>query len=304
MKKFLTSLFSFAFICMAICVLACFCLPGDRAKNSMLGQQLWIEDMLKGSVGELRMVLVGGSGLGEGVVSAELSKAFDRRVVNAGLHGGLGLVYQMKAVAKYLTTNDWVVLVPEYANFNGESCMGDLELLALVVDVIPQDMELLDICQKMRLIKFMPEYAASKIAGLFKKTGSFKVRKDASGDADWEGGVADAVLPFPPARHMDAADFNGLVLPYINWFAEHCRRKGVRLTLLPAAFQGASYDNQMEYISSIEAHLAENGTPYAVSPKCFRVDDELCYGTPYHLNLKGRFFRTKKLIDVLSGGKQ
>lgn len=62
-----------------------------------------------------RIIIVGGSNAAFGVYSPLFVEAFDRPVVNIGLHGGAGLDFYLCVVRQHVREGDLVVLLPEYA---------------------------------------------------------------------------------------------------------------------------------------------------------------------------------------------
>lgn len=292
MKKFVAELALIVTLIAILVVVACFGLPGTSAKDSMLARQINIENDLRTVAGE-RVVLVGGSGLGQGIEVGELSRALERPVINAGLHAGLGLVYQMNAVSRFIRQGDLVVVVPEYANFESSWCYGEMELLAMVVDVVPQDRELISAGQWLRMLRFIPGYGTSKIASLFKRQGKKVVSAKKSNQDPL------ARLPFPAARKRTAEDFDEAVLASMQDFKKACESRGARVAFLPAAFQRSSFDNQERFIERIAEELKAHDLPYAVEPKTFRLEDKYFYDTPYHMNPAGRQLRTEKLAQVI-----
>ena len=298
MKQFVLDVLAFVAAFIGVLVAACFLLPGTRAKNSMLAHQLWIEKTLHDTPGG-RIVFVGGSGCGNGISSEAIAKTFGRRVVNAGLHAGLGLVYQMKAVEQDVKKGDIVVLVPEYSNFSGTGCWGNLELFAMVTDIIPDDRVLLSVPHYVWLLQFVPAYATSKLAGLFKHIEKFKPRRSPFGDNDWDVAEPDATLPFAPAARMTSAAYADDVISPIREFKRSCEERGAAVLILPPAFQLSSFERQVNYIHRVTEELARAEIPFAVDPQAFALADNLFFETPYHLNLKGRKLRSDLMINAL-----
>lgn len=286
MKRFALDILIFVAVVTVVLGAACVALPGTRAKNSMLAQQIWIERTLQETPGG-RIIFVGGSGCGCGLCSEDIAKAFGRNVINTGLHAGLGLIYQMKAVAHGVKAGDCVIVVPEYANFNGTSCYGDLELLSMVLDVVPSDRSLLDWEHWFYLVRFVPAYATSKMVGLLKKKTAFKPRKSQYGDAGWEPPDPNARQFFPPSPELSSDAYADDVIRHIKDFKQFCESRGARMLIFPPAFQRISFEHQADYIRRASCGLEMAGIPFVVEPDKFALSDDLFYDTPYHLNLNG-----------------
>jgi hypothetical protein len=142
--------------------MSCFFIPDKTAAKSMLGalpKKFKTLNSLRGS----RIVFIGGSGLGMGMVTSAMQERLRLTCYNLGLHAGLGLIYQLKAVQTVLRAGDIAVVVPEYANFSGDFAYGQTELVACLVDVLPAHLRLIDLRQWFYLTPNIMEHGAGKI---------------------------------------------------------------------------------------------------------------------------------------------
>lgn len=300
MKRFVVSVIVFAILLCAGFLCSCFFLPSPTVRNSMLAvQKQKLEQLSK--IKSPRVVLVGGSGLGMGMQTSELSERLNCSVYNMGLHAGLGLVYQMNAVSpEMLNSGDVVVLVPEYANFDGRACFGDQELVAMVFDIMPEHRKYISAKHWLHLARCMVQYGASKIRNCYLNNSDSSActdKYDAFGDSEWGERAPDERRVFPDARHLVAEDFSPIVLAYIRRYVDTCQSRGVRVVVLPPAFQARSYDNQVSYINEVANGLEGNGTPFISSPRNYRMEDIYFDDTPYHLNFIGRRVRTERMVE-------
>ena len=297
MRRFILKVGLFALILFGVLFGSCFFLHDSSAGKTMLGAQRNKMEQFNRLSGE-RVLIVGGSGCGQGLVTSNLCIALNRPVYNMGVHAGLGIIYQMASVEKLVRAGDVVVLVPEYANFDGYSCFGDLELLMLVFDIIPEHKTLLEPSHWMHLLPVMPKYGADKIRHLF----CAREVDDKSNDYDAYG---DRKLPpsgrlaFPVARKMSEDDFSPAGLDYIKNFRKRIADRGGIVLLLPPAYQRSSYLSRKRYIDKIADALDKAGMPFMVDPERYALNDELFYDTPYHLNLTGRQIRTMLVQEDL-----
>ena len=248
-----------------------------------------------------RIVLIGGSGLGMGMCTSDLSEKLGRPVYNMGLHGGFGLVYQMKSVMGLLRTGDVAVLVPEYSNFDGSTCFGNMELVALLADILPEHKIFISFNQWVHLLEFVPDYGATKLRKLFVASSDDDSGSnyDEFGDSRWMLNKADAQVVFPAAKPMKEDGYDSAAAKAISDFINECKRFGVRVVLLPPAYQASSYDRQKDFILRISHELIQRSTPFLADPERYRLDDRFFYDTPYHLNLEGRMLRTKLVFEDL-----
>lgn len=298
MKKFIVRLVIFGVVLFGLLAGMCFFLPGTRARASMLAQQRVNEKRLAETPGR-RIILIGGSGLSQGVVSSMIETNFNMRVVNTGLHAGLGLIYQMRSVQRYLHPGDVVVLAPEYSMFDSSTRYGDMELLSVLVDVVPEDRDLISFTHWIRLMQFVPRYGASKLMGLFKGAPAQLDRFNEYGDKEWKHSSPSYHQSFPIGCGSGADKFDPESLAPILGLAEKCRSMNVRVLLFPAALHRSSYLVSEKFIDKIATELAEHGIPYCAQPERYALPDVLYDGTPYHLNLIGRQLRSELLVEDL-----
>ena len=248
-----------------------------------------------------RVVLIGGSGLGMGMCTSDLSAKLGRSVYNVGLHGGLGLVYQLKSVMGLLRTGDVAVLVPEYSNFDGSTCFGNMELVALLADILPEHKTFISFIQWVHLLEFVPDYGATKLRKLFVASSDDNSGSnyDEFGDSRWVLNKADAQVVFPVAKPTNGNEYDAAAVEAISEFINECKRVNVKVVLLPPAYQASSYDRQEEFILRVARELKQQSMPFLADPKRYRLDDRFFYDTPYHLNLEGRKLRTKLVYEDL-----
>lgn len=289
----------YGFLFLSVLVAACFFLPSKHARETMLGSQITKLKALEALPGE-RVVIVGGSGSGQGFVTSNICAALNRPAYNMGLHAGLGLIYQMAAVEPLIRKGDVVLLIPEYANFDGDSCFGDEELLMMVCDIIPEHKKLLSKCHWFHLLPSAVKYGADKLRHYV----SPPVAKgpplgfDAYGDRIYRESISSwASTPFPPVKAMKWEDFSPRVLDYIKRFAAAVCSKGARCLVFPPAYQQSSYCMQEDYIAHVSQAMESLSTPFAALPERYALDCRYFYDTPYHLNLEGRKYRTELLLE-------
>lgn len=314
MKKFLNNIAAIGLCSIPVALipfLAIFCFIDITATDSMMGELIHKLDYLA-SLSSPKIVFIGGSGCSHGIDSEIVEKSFGLPVANMGLHAGMGLAYQLSSIDEYIHKGDYVVIIPEYNNFH--SCLGERELLMVISDILPLDRKKLDRAQWCNLLQYMPEYGINKIKRLIKngvkycfKKHVIKIDKDYGlykydDRGDMIGSRDDnRNLGFKPAGFQSAAGVlignKNDCIRRINRFIE--AHRDATVVVFPAAFQDASFDNQIEYINAVEKILEKNGTPYVARPSRYRMLNEECWDTPYHLNGRGIQRRTKQLIEDL-----
>jgi len=253
---------------------AIFCFVDVTATDNMMGELNHKLDYLA-SLKSPKIVFIGGSGCSHGIDSEVVEGAFGIPVANMGLHAGMGLAYQLSSIEAHVFKGDYVVIIPEYGNFR--SCLGGRELLMVISDIRPSERTKLDAKQWCNLMQYMPEYGLNKMKRLLKNTVKFcfkkhiiKTDKDYgmykyNDRGDMIGSRNDNHnLGFKPAGCQSS---EGLLrgnendcIRRINEFIN--AHSDATVVVFPAAFQDASFDNQISYINAIEEALVDNGTPY------------------------------------------
>jgi len=302
MKRFLYKSTLFLIILGVLLGWSCFYLPDSAARSTMLGAQITKINKLKELPGE-RIIIVGGSGCGQGFITSNLCARLKHPVYNMGLHAGLGLIYQMKSIEQFVHQGDMVLLTPEYSNFDGAFCFGEMELLMMVLDIIPEHKSLLTWQHWVRLLPLMPKYGADKLRHLFmpKGTGEAANDFDSYGDSKYPSGLSPtANIPFPESKPMTRMDFSPEIIPHIKDFISVVEAKGGIVHIFPPAYQNSTFKRQKDYIEKISEELDEQKMPLVSSPEQYALDDKYFYDTSYHLNLKGRELRSDLVLrDVL-----
>ena len=295
MKHFLMSLFAFAFVVFAILGAACFFLPDPSAGDVMLGEMGRKIERLR-TAPSPRIVFVGGSGCSHGIDSPRIERELGVTVVNTGLHAALGLVYQLNVVRSGLRPDDMVVVIPEWQQFS-DSCMGNMELVGLLMDVRPSDRKIVGLAQWLHLLRYMPTYAAVKLRKSLKRRRRHDALPyNAQGDMIGAWNVTRPE-PFQPQGSLDALAVDETCVRALCAFGN---AHGVRrVVVLPPAYQASSYDASTNFIAAVDRRLARAGLPFAAPPLRYRVPDEDCFDTPYHLNGPGVARRTDLLIEDL-----
>lgn len=281
------------------------------ATDNMMGELIHKLDYLA-SLKSPKIVFIGGSGCSHGIDSEVVEGAFGIPVANMGLHAGMGLAYQLSSIDSYVFKGDYIVIIPEYSNFR--SCLGGRELLMVISDILPSERTKLDRKQWCNLLQYMPEYGLNKMKRLLKNTINFCFKKHIT-KTDKDYGIykyndrGDMIasrndnhnLGFKPAGYQSS---EGLLrgnendcIRRINEFIN--AHSDATVVMLPAAFQDASFDNQISYIDAIEDALVDNGTPYIAKPLRYRIPNGECWDTPYHLNALGIKRRTDLLVEDL-----
>ena len=114
MKKFLINCMMFGVPVVAVVIL-CYLFAPVNPNNYLaeINHKLHLLDSVEGR----RMIFVGGSNVAFGVDSHAIADSLGMKVINTGLHAGLGLKYQLESVVGNLKEGDVLVIMPEYEQF-------------------------------------------------------------------------------------------------------------------------------------------------------------------------------------------
>lgn len=279
-----------------------FFIRDKSASDTLLGMEPIKQRRLRTLSGE-RIVFVGGSNLSYGLDSSEIERQLGHPVVNLGLHAALGFAYQLDAALKYIHNGDVVCLVPEYANFIGDRALGDLELLILVLDIMPEQRNLISWRQWVHLAQFIPDYAPRKlrrvVESLWKRSGPTGKGFNEQGDcvSNWK---MQRPMKFPVPDLDKGQEVNNHFIDEVASKVCFMQSRGAHVIMLPPVLQKSTFAKSENLIERIEHALQEKGIPYSCSPREFVLDDEYFSDTPYHLNGRGVPIRTQKVIDIIS----
>lgn len=254
-----------------------------------------------------KIVLVGGSNVVFGTNTPRIEQALGRPAINAGLHARLGLKFMLDDVADPLQSGDVLVVTPEYEQLTGWF-YGGRELTALLIDVYPEGRKHLSFSQAVVLSQFVPMHAASKLLharwtdqgiqaryenpGIYHRS-SFNTHGDVI--AHW----SEERRPFSPAAASTPRTPDLPAIHYLRDIHDALRQRGVRMILLPPGLQKTSFDNMRPIIDRLSELLQEEGIPFAADPARYRLDDALCFDSPYHFTEQGVDQRTTLVIEDL-----
>ncbi len=120
-----------------------------------------------------KIIIIGGSGCGFGICSPLLQEHYNLNVCNTGTHAGLGLNLQINLFRKYITTNDIVIVIPEYEQYT-KLFYGDETALRILTSIYPEGYKQVPFLQQMHLYRYVPmaftDAQKSKGVGIFGDT--------------------------------------------------------------------------------------------------------------------------------------
>jgi hypothetical protein len=306
MRKFAYKIFLFAVLLISVLGLSLFFLRDKSACNTILGAIQDKDESLK-KMGEGKILFLGGSNLSFGLNSKEINEAFQRPVMNMGIHAGVGLKYIVSSTKPFIRENDIIVVVPEYENFYSDNFYGEMELVSSVFDIHSEGKKYIDAKQWLFLLQYVPVYAAKKIrnaiGSVFSKTDtsvSIYHRRsfNSFGDAflHWSLPDQDFAIAHKP---KDKESVNPEVVGFLADLKKYVIEKKAKLIILPPVIEQQSFLNLGEVIAKIESDLNKADVSFAAMPASYSYNRKYFFNSYYHPNKKGVDLRTAQVISDL-----
>lgn len=261
-----------------------------------------------------RLILVGGSSMAFGPDSARLAAACGRLPVNMGLHGSAGLMLMLAEVEPHLRAGDWVVVSPEYEQF--ENPWGDSDMVANLVEVSPEKWRQLRLQHFKRLLDCGVQQRAGKITRVilgqpgrwFAPPGSEMRKKpyyrrdgfNQNGDmvAHW-----NAPAPGTGKHHVTfnyRAETVAETLSELSRFTAAARHRGARVFFSHPPIPEAEMTKKQTDLQRLENDLARRGPPRLDSLEETAFSATAFFDTVYHLSASGTERRTRLLAKKLA----
>jgi hypothetical protein len=201
----------------------------------------------------------------------------------------------------FIKENDIVVISPEYHQFYGSLADGDIVLLSILIDVLPQ-FEDTDFKQLLGLSKYIPEYAVSKLKiwQYFKKGDTTKLNDVGRYSFNKYG---DAYIHWTMKRPENfvsydiGGEFNDEIINLLHYYNKELQLKKAKLFITFPAFEEKCFNRNISYIKKIENKLIQNDFHVIGIPERYKMNDSVIFKTAYHLTKKGVDYRTSLLID-------
>ena len=311
MKSFLLKCLLFVSSLLILLVGTLFYLPNNKTPNYLYAV-IFKDDLFK-ETSSPKIVIIGGSNVQKGLDSSKISNYFQYPVVNMGATAPLGLVYMLRAAEPVINEGDFVVMIPEYHQFEN-MFYGEHPLVVAIFDIIPEFRENMPFIQWMYLLRYMPNHSATKLINNFRQDARFRIPRQKNsrdkiqlnqwfnqyGDykTDWEE-VNSKPYPKINIAKLEGRKINHSVFKHIKKFTDEMDDKNVRWIFLPPCFHESAFNSISNHIYAINAKLLESEIGYGVDPARYKMKDELFYDTYYHPNNLGIDIRTDLVIEDL-----
>ena len=248
-----------------------------------------------------KIVFIGGSNLAFGLNSEEICKTFpDYKIINFGLHAGIGIRYVLKEVVPFLKKEDILIIIPEYENYFYDGIGG--ETLFEIIG-IEKSFKNIDIKYLKNFSKILPALINS--LNWNKKNNNYNLsftydRRGFNNYGDytehWKYNSKKTILPSLIKKNKIS---NNLIKD-IEKIIKKLESNGIIVYLLPPVYQKSSYEINKEKITNLEEQMT---IKFILPVKTFIYNDSLFFDTVYHLNKIGVDKRTLEIIKFLKSKK-
>ena len=259
------------------------------------------------SIDEPKIVLVGNSNLAFGIDSKKIEDAFGMPVVNMGLHGGAGNVFNEQAAVQNVKKGDIVII--SYSRFSDGDKLKNPELAWITIEDHPELYSYIRLKDWPDMIHAYPTYLKDCLLLWADGMGN----KDSGDEYSriWFNEYGDNVYDRPSL--MPDTDFSEVGIPEIgddtigrlNKLNERLTKEGATMLIAaypipvtegtPSAEEYTAFKNELD--AKLDAPVISDYTSYM-------MDKELFYNTYLHLNNTGVQVRTDKLIADLNAYMQ
>lgn len=276
--------------------------PYARNKSSYVAASL-DKELSLATVKSPRLVFVGGSNLALGVDCAKISDELNCRIVNMGLHAGLGLNFILNESIMNIRPGDIVILSIEH--FLGT---GNIKLMAQLVDVNPATMSIMELSllDRIRLtVSQLQLCVSSTFYKLIKRDIDPIYNRyafNSYGDLTAHYGQLKPSSIGGNVRFLDTDYKDGI--SKINAFIESARAKGAIVYFTFPAFPTTAYQANFLALEKLSAEYKHNlKCPILGDIRTCVMPDQYFYDTVYHLDSTGIQKRTTRIIDLLKKAK-
>ena len=263
------------------------------------------------TMGDHRVIVVGGSNAAFGVNSIQLALRLDRPTVNMALHAGIGLDFMLRDMEAELRPNDLILLTLEYEHFHGDATSWDRVLFPLI-EQRPSLIGILTPQQVKHLGDAGGNYFGNRAWKWFRYLKGKKKRYAAIPyRASCFNNLGDVVghhgLPPTEGRngaiHVSTAALDERLpetILRLNTFALRCQEAGALVVLTFAPMSRENYERNEDALHVLEERLrAELTFPVLGSVESMVLPIDCFYDTNYHLTEDGKTRRTGLMLDQL-----
>ena len=254
-----------------------------------------------------KLVLMGGSGLLNGIDSGLLARELGVRVVNVGAYAGCGSAFSADYIAPYLNEGDVVVLVPEYVQFDHGLALEDVSCRRWIARALFPRIPISLYQHPRDLFIDVVGLADSKIRGLVLSiwprgrrraaidSTYFRLEFNEYGDSRATS-LTVAVLGGRTRLGFDKPSIDR-ANDVLRELARRVEERKAHLRIVPSAVPTSWFLEERRSIERLA--IGMDPKPMLGSPKDYVYDDSLFQDTVNHLGPAGRLLRTERLLRAL-----
>lgn len=248
------------------------------------------------SIQSPRIIFVGGSNLAFGLDSKRIEDSLKMKVINCGLHAGIGMKYMIDDIALYAKKGDIIVFAPEWIQFYSVM-YGDGNTLSTIIRIGGwEKWKLLNITQLKNVIKGIPYTISENVTLNISHNDTYLASNfNQYGDEikHWEFKNTYSSHP-APILHDFNKEFGTYFINSLKKLQGRCK-----VYIIPPACCKKAYDLWKPQVNEVVHFLENEKFPFIIHPDCLAFKEEYCYDTDYHLNKAGVDLRTTLVIDAL-----
>ena len=307
MKRFLKKMCGLFLLFVGVHVLLICGVPADH--NQYLREYNHKVELLERTPSP-RLIFMGGSNTAFALDSKTIGDSLHCRVVNFGLHGGIGSRYPVEDALQYVRMGDLVVFQIEYDAFFEETCNKET-MPKLMTATGWRNVGQLTMSEWEAVLAGLPMLALSHLKRLllYPVRHSFDTPQPergqfsyvASGFNDYGDEVSHWCCNGGAYHPTAKRETRPVRQDFVQWLADVLKayeEKGARVLMMPPACTSSCLGSS--YSDAIGQALASIGYPYQLAPEVMTVPDNLAFNTGYHLNHEGVKLVTARIIGFLN----
>lgn len=262
------------------------------------------------SIDEEKIVIIGGSSVAFGIDSALIEEELGKPVVNFGLYAAIGTLAMMELAKPSIKAGDVVIISPELdpqtlsMYFSSEWTLKSLDGHYSDIWSFKNDL-------KMRLFGGMWKHAQQKLTLMQDEISDPKGVYNAKnfnkyGDIVWDRPEnvmtsyyeTEDIKLIRAQKDVVSADF----IDYVNGYVRYCRLRGAEVYYSYAPMNELAVASTPEEVFEFEQFLADALDCEIIGfADTYIMDAGYFYDTNYHLNNAGVTYRTRRLIEDITG---
>lgn len=275
-------------------------------KNYFIGGIIKKHELLENK-NSPRIILIGGSGVGQSIDSKLIFEKTGKNVINMGLFAQFGLRYLLEEVMDDIRKDDIIIVIPEYQHFyyffDGWRGLNEL------IYVYPKSMKYISSFNQVKvIINTYPRFFIGKLNSLniniFKKKKRNKLYNEFGDhifklDTNKVYDIENLNL-FHDFIDSSSMRLNKNVIPILNNFSKDIENKGANFYFVYPTIPEKQFYESYSSIKIVKDALNKFAKFEILNqPKSDIQSTDNFYNAVYHLNREGIEVRTKKLISYI-----